>query len=110
VALGVKPSPGAAAGPFACTLERDAVPQRIDDWRRLFAHAVRHERRDDGVVVTFPPGVAHAASVAELAAAENSCCSFFSFTIAIDHTGTTLMITTPADASELAAALFGEPT
>lgn len=106
--LGVKPPP--AAAPYACTLERDAIPQRIDDWRHLLAQAMRHERRDDSIVVAFPPGAALAASVAELAAAENTCCSFFTFTIRIDHTGTTLTITTPADATELAAALFGEPT
>ena len=108
VSLMAKPPPAAAV--LACSLERDAIPQRIDEWRRLLARAVGHERVGDTIVASFLPGDELAAEVAGLAAVENTCCSFFTFTIHIDHTGTTLTIGTPADAAELADALFGAAT
>jgi hypothetical protein len=60
-----------------------------------------------GIELRFPPDAALRTEVATLATAEQSCCSFFTFTLHMDHTATVLMITAPADATVLVDALFG---
>jgi hypothetical protein len=64
---------------------------------------------DGGLAVRFERDPQLAAEVSALAAAEQACCSFFAFAVRIDHTGTELTVTAPADARPLIDALFGVP-
>jgi hypothetical protein len=42
-------------------------------------------------------------------AAEQSCCSFFSFALTVDDRGVALEVRAPQDAAELVTAVFGAP-
>ena len=95
------------AVPIACTLEADAMPGRMVDWQELLAQVQRREPLEDGVRLHFPVGAALAGEVARLAAAEQACCAFFSFALAIGADGTVLDVRAPAEARVLVDALFG---
>jgi MerR family transcriptional regulator, copper efflux regulator len=96
--------------PIACTLDPGAMFARRTDWQQLVAAADHAPISvDGGVTVRFPSDAALAGRVAALAAAEQSCCSFLTFTVRFDHTGTDLTVTAPAEASTLVEALFGVP-
>jgi DNA-binding transcriptional MerR regulator len=107
VSLVAKPSAAAVDPPIACTLASDQATQRVGEWHALLARATGRAETDGGVVIEFPPEPGLAADVAVLAAAEQSCCSFFHLTLRMDHTGTRLTVTAPADARVLVDALFG---
>ncbi len=106
VALGAKPGRDGAPSPIACTLGAASMPGRLDEWQRLLAHAVRRERIDDGLRVTFGPGVP-LDELSRLAAAEQDCCEFFAFAITIDGRGVALEVGAPAEARPVLQALFG---
>src|SRR5437016_12497045 len=91
--------------PIACTLDESELPDRLAEWRRLAGHVVDRADTDEGIRVRFDRSVS-AADVADLAAREQGCCSFFTFTIHIAADGTTLDVTAPADARELVRTLF----
>jgi DNA-binding transcriptional MerR regulator len=94
---------------IACTLPADRVDRRVDDWQALSAEADEVRRDGDGAVLRFRPDPALAARVATLAAAEQSCCSFFRFTVRLDATGTELAVEAPPEAASLVDALLGVP-
>ena len=83
----------------ACTLSADQLPGRVEQWHALVARASSR----DGATLRFPPSP----ELAALAAAEQSCCSFFTFDIRMDATGTTLTVGAPDEASSLVHALLG---
>jgi hypothetical protein len=85
---------------ISCTLEAADMPDRLARWRRLAAHVVERTDTDDGVRVRFDNRVS-AGEVADLAAAEQGCCSFFAFTLHIAADGTTLDVGAPAEARGL---------
>jgi len=91
--------------PIACTLDVSELPGRLTEWRHLADHVVDRADIDQGIRVRFDRSVS-AADVADLAAREQGCCSFFTFTIHIAADGTTLDVTAPADARELVRALL----
>ncbi len=96
--------------PIACTLAPAEMSQRAADWQSVLSHATDGPTRvDGGVTLRFGRDPHLAARVSALAASEQSCCSFFAFTVRIDHTGTELTVTAPADARPLVDALFGMP-
>jgi hypothetical protein len=90
----------ASAEPISCTLEAAEVPDRLARWQRLATHVVDRTVTDDGVRVRFD-NLVSAGEVADLAAAEQGCCSFFAFTLHIAADGTTLDVGAPAEAREL---------
>jgi DNA-binding transcriptional MerR regulator len=97
--------------PIACTLASDAVAARMTKWRELTAQATSYttsqtESRTSRTM-RFPPSHPLAAQVGILAAAEQSCCAFFEFTVKIDHTRTELTISAPKEAAPLINALVG---
>lgn len=94
--------------PIACTLTSDEQVSRVEEWRALVAEQIGESRRlDDGsLLFRFPPGAELATRVGALAAAEQSCCSFFTFTIRIDGTGTELVVSAPPDAAPIIDDLF----
>ena len=103
-------APATPSPPIACTLTAEQLPGRVDDWRRLLAERAGEPVRDassGAVTITFPADPAVAARVAGLAAAEQSCCSFFTFTVRIAPTATELTVTAPEEATPLVEALFG---
>jgi DNA-binding transcriptional MerR regulator len=99
-----------ATPPISCTLDFDEMTQRTTDWQQLLAEATSTPTSiDGGVTVRFPADPDLARRVAALVVAEQSCCSFFTFTVRIEHTGTTLTVTAPPDAAHLVDSLFGVP-
>lgn len=93
--------------PIACTLDESELPGRLAEWRRLAEHVVDRTDTDQGMRVRFDRSVS-AADVADLAAREQGCCSFLTFTMQIAADGTTLDVTAPADARELVRTLFDQ--
>jgi MerR family copper efflux transcriptional regulator len=92
--------------PIACTLSPDDVPGRIDDWHRLLSWADRREALDGGVRVVLRDG-APVGELAELARAEQGCCTFFSFSLTADARGAALEVRAPEEAADLVASVFG---
>ncbi len=92
--------------PVVCTLEADAVPERLDAWQQVLDQAVARSAIDGGVRVRFPAGAEIAAEVAGLAAAEAACCAFFEFTVHVRVDGVDLDVRAP-EAAPLVTTLFG---
>lgn len=89
--------------PVACSLTPEGFSARTDAWRTLIAGATR-EQTPDGLRLTLPAD--RAATVAELAAAEQACCPFFDFHLHFDGPELHLEVRAPADAGQLLADLF----
>lgn len=90
----------------ACSLDPHLVGGRIADWMRLMAKSTAREPIPAGVRVWFGPDV-DLRSLAELAAAEQACCSFFRFDIGIGADGITFDVTGPDQAQGVIGSLFG---
>ncbi|TDD33557.1 hypothetical protein E1287_19160 [Actinomadura sp. KC06] len=89
----------APEGPRACTLPTAQRPLREAEFDKLFAEAATGvERAGPGRTrVRLRPGPETAGRAASLAARENACCSFFTFTLTISGgDGLTLDVTVPA--------------
>ncbi|MBW3548210.1 MAG: hypothetical protein KY452_08790, partial [Actinobacteria bacterium] len=70
---------------------------------------VRHRRPvEGGVRLELAPG-APVGTIAQLAAAEQSCCRFFAFALTVDERGPALEVTAPSGAADVVASLFGAP-
>lgn len=91
--------------PIACTLTGPEQVSRAGQWQRLLARARRRVPIEGGVRIHLPAGAAGPA--AELAAAEQSCCAFFGFTLRLAGPELLLEVTAPAEAAPLLAGLFG---
>ncbi|MCB0965931.1 MAG: MerR family transcriptional regulator [Ilumatobacter sp.] len=91
--------------PIACTLSADLIPDRLDDWSHLLDDSPRLAI-DGGVRVELDDHT-DIAEVARLAAAEQSCCRFFSFRLTIDERGAALEVTAPPDALDIVHTAFG---
>ncbi len=95
--------------PIACTLDRDLMRGRVDDWRGVLAHATGREPVPGGVALTFEHDPAVTVELARLAVAEHACCTFFDFTLAVSTDGVRLEVRAPHDARDLVATVFGVP-
>jgi hypothetical protein len=95
-----------AAVPIACTLTGDDQDARMGEWRGLLARATAREPVEGGVRVMLPAALAGPA--AELAAAEQRCCSFFRFTLVLDGGNLQLTVQAPPYAGPFLAALFSD--
>jgi DNA-binding transcriptional MerR regulator len=96
----------ADAKDIACSLSPESRGARIEGWRRKLASATSRTAIPGGFRVIFDRTV-DVAALAELAAAEQSCCSFFDFDIGIGSDRVSLDVTGPGDARQVIAALFG---
>ncbi len=69
--------------PQECTLSPAGRQARAAEFSATFAETVRRVQRPEAthLRLELEPGPASAGRVAELAAAETSCCSFFTFTL-----------------------------
>jgi DNA-binding transcriptional MerR regulator len=107
---------GDEEGPaIACTLDAGQMGSRVEEWSALLATddergsgVVARTAIDDGVRLRFGPGT-DVAELARLAAAEQDCCRFFRFTLAIDTGGVALEVRAPSGAIDVVTALFGAP-
>ncbi|HZM29928.1 MAG TPA: MerR family transcriptional regulator [Acidimicrobiales bacterium] len=100
------PAPVLASIPVACTLEPGERPGREAAWEALAARAsTRMQLPGGGIRLEFP-GQSVVADLADLVAAEQSCCTFFSFAITVDARGTGLEVRAPEEATPLVEALF----
>jgi DNA-binding transcriptional MerR regulator len=105
VNLATKP----ADPPVACTLGPEQVPQRLAAWQGFLDHVrTRSATADGGIRVEFDDTV-DAGALARLAAAEQRCCAFFSFSITVDVRGTALEVRAPDAAADLVTGVFGSP-
>lgn len=112
------PEPGLEAwrrAPVACTLGAAELGERTERWRTLVGRAERREPIPDGLRLVFSSGAGAgagagpglAAEVAALAAAEQSCCAFFDFTLCLAPDALQLDVRAPEGAAEMLADLFG---
>jgi hypothetical protein len=70
--------PESGTATVSCSLDEGALEARSEAVRReLFAHAVERQEFDTGYAFRFPGDGDWHAKIAEFAAAERRCCSFF---------------------------------
>ena len=100
------PLTGSTGQEIACSLQPDSVGERLQDWQRVLQSATTRTSVPGGVRVVFDRDV-EVAALAQLAAAEQACCSFFRFDIGIGTDGITLDVTGPAESQQVIAAVFG---
>jgi DNA-binding transcriptional MerR regulator len=91
----------------ACTLGSADVPDRLREWRAVLDRVEAREPTADGIRLRFPRDAALLGSLADLAAREVGCCSFFTFTLTVDALGAWLGIGAPAEAHALVTDFFG---
>jgi hypothetical protein len=94
--------------PIVCTLAPEALPDRVDRWRTLVEVVTARSPIPNGVRLAFGDG-ASVAEIAQLALAEHACCTFFTFTIAVDADTVTLEVVAPPEARDLLTQLVGPP-
>lgn len=92
--------------PIACSLPSQSMQDRLDEWQALLTRVVGRESVDGGVRLTFGPATPPE-DLIRLAAAEQDCCQFLSFTITIDGRGIALEVRAPIDGLPVLHALFG---
>jgi len=97
--------PSASRPPIACMLAAADQADRVEEWRRLLAKAYSREPVDGGLAFRFPAGLA--GQVAELAAAEQQCCTFLEFSLHLKANVLRLEVLVPEDAKPLLADMFG---
>ncbi|MEO7571542.1 MAG: MerR family transcriptional regulator [Acidimicrobiales bacterium] len=106
VAVSVSAKP--TESPIACTLDRDAMPDRLAEWQTLLDQATSRERGPNGALRVGFAADLPLGELARLVTAEQGCCSFFSFTITVDQRGVGLEVGAPEGADDIVAALFGD--
>jgi len=95
--------------PIACTLEPDAMPDRITAWQALLNRARAHTTAPDGALRVELDDDVDLGELTRLVAAEQRCCAFFSFAISVDARGIGLEVRAPEGATDVVASLFGPP-
>ena len=102
-------TPGTSEAPaIACTLDGFERVDRARRWQAVLADVTAREAVPHGVRLRFDPVRVRIGEVAELAAAEVGCCSFFDISLHLGGTPT-LEVRAPEDALVLVHELFGEP-
>ena len=94
--------------PIACSLDVAARPRRLADWQKVTTHVQSREPIEGGVRLVLGRG-APVGSIAELAAAEQSCCSFFAFAVTLDGRGAALEVRAPVEGLTMIEELFSPP-
>lgn len=108
-------SAGSASAPLAprqdpaiaCTLPVGEMPDRLEAWQAVLAHATGRERTPDGGVRVSLDARVPLDELARLAAAEQGCCAFLALAITIDHRGIALEVHAPEAADDIVTAVFG---
>jgi DNA-binding transcriptional MerR regulator len=104
-ACGCAGAPAADGPPIVCTLGADELPGRVADWRSTLTAATAREETPGGVRLRFDRATTDVAALAGLAAAENDCCRWATFTITIAPDDLTMDVTgSPAARSSIVSA------
>ncbi|MDT0304109.1 MerR family transcriptional regulator [Streptomonospora wellingtoniae] len=97
--------PSGSDSSAGCSLESaDAVAERIGRWRAALADA-RREEVEGGLRAELP--AERAGQVADLAAAEQRCCAFFSFALHFAHDSVVLEVRAPSEGRPMLDTVFG---
>jgi DNA-binding transcriptional MerR regulator len=96
----------AAPPPVVCTLPAGDQPERLAQWSAVLARVRSREDIPGGLRLRFASEPELAGHLADLAAREQACCAFFSFSISPTADGITLDVTAPADAVDVLDGLF----
>jgi len=111
--VGIGPDPGPASerddGPIVCTLGPVDLGDRIAAWQRVVAGASPGPEPVDGGVRVRLPRSTDLVELARLIADEQTCCSFFTFTLTVGRESVLLDVTAPADGLPMVHALVGVP-
>jgi MerR family transcriptional regulator, copper efflux regulator len=107
--LGGEPIDGPCGDECACTLEPDAMGDRVAEWQSILEGALARTRTVDGALRVEFSDELDVAALAALVRAEQRCCAFYSFAITVDRRGVGLEVRVPDGAEELATSLFGAP-
>jgi len=92
--------------PVACTLTTKEAAKQVTEWSDLAPHALERTSIPNGMAVVFPADLA--ATVADLAASETTCCSFLTLVTTTIDTGIRLDVTSAnPDAQPVIAMLAG---
>ena len=103
----VLPASSPTDPPIACTLQPDAMPDRVADWQAALGSASERSATADGRLrITFGREV-DLAELARLIEAEQQCCTFFSFALTIDQHGIALEVGAPEVAAGVVDTVFG---
>lgn len=92
----------------ACTLDPAAQPGRLAEWRDVMNYVV-HRAAIEGGTRLLLDAATPLDQLATLVAAEQGCCSFFSFAITVDGRGLALEVRSPPEGQAVVDALFGAP-
>jgi DNA-binding transcriptional MerR regulator len=84
-----------------CTLSADDVPERLREWEAILDRVEERVATAGGIRLRFLRDPVLLASLADLAAREVECCSFFTFALTLDAQGAWLAISAPAEARSL---------
>lgn len=95
--------------PVACTLSAADQPGRLAEWTEVLALVDERDAIDGGLRLRFPPSPQLASRLADLAAREQGCCPFFTFTLRPSADSVVLDVTAPPDAAGVVSDLFGGP-
>lgn len=95
-----------AGEPVVCTLADDDRPGRAAEWRAAVAAARDREETPGGVRLRYERSV-DAGALAALAAAENECCRWMTFTIAIRPEEVTLEVAGAPASRDAIRSMFG---
>jgi hypothetical protein len=92
--------------PITCSLSSAEAVDRTSAWAALLDLATERQGTASGVRLRLPADPDLVARAAELAVREAECCSFFSFTLAIDAKGAWLEVVAPPDGRVVLDELF----
>jgi DNA-binding transcriptional MerR regulator len=94
--------------PLACTLQPAEMPDRIADWQAALSSARERSMTTTGRLRVELDRNVDVAELACLIAAEQECCSFFSFALTIDERGIGLEVGASDGATEIVDTVFGK--
>lgn len=90
----------------ACSLAPDLIEGRVEDWKSTIEQAKGREMTTEGVRLRFSRDV-DVAALSGLAAAEQTCCGFLTFTIGIHPDEVIFDVAGPTGARSVISAMFG---
>ena len=91
--------------PVVCTLDAGELPGRLQEWRDVFGHIVGRSPIDDGIRLELDSATP-LDQLALLMQAEQRCCSFFAFSLTVDHRGIALEVRAPAESRAMVDVFF----
>jgi DNA-binding transcriptional MerR regulator len=99
---------GGADEPIVCTLAPDSMDERIAAWQAVTATALAREAIASGVRLRLPRDT-DLTALARLVADEQSCCTFFTFSLTVTGDAVFLDTLAPDEARPLVHAVVGAP-